>query len=64
MKRTLALVVLIAAGVVAIVTGPGAQENVAEIAQVKDNLYVITGGGGNTAAFVTENGVVVVDTKV
>ena len=64
MKRTLASVVLIAVGVVAIVTGPGAQENVAEIEQVKDNLYVITGGGGNTAAFVTENGVVVVDTKV
>jgi cyclase len=37
---------------------------VAEIEKVKDNLYVIKGGGGNTAAFVTEAGVVVVDTKL
>jgi cyclase len=38
--------------------------NVAGIEKVKDNLYMITGGGGNTAAFVTANGVVVVDTKL
>ena len=30
---------------------------------MKDTLYVITGGGGNTAAFITEKGVVIVDTK-
>jgi cyclase len=35
-----------------------------DIQKVKENLYVITGGGGNTAAFITENGVVVVDTKL
>jgi glyoxylase-like metal-dependent hydrolase (beta-lactamase superfamily II) len=35
-----------------------------EIQKVKDNLYMITGGGGNTAAFITEKGVVVVDTKL
>ena len=35
-----------------------------EIQQVKQNLYVITGGGGNTAAFITEGGVVLVDTKL
>jgi glyoxylase-like metal-dependent hydrolase (beta-lactamase superfamily II) len=35
-----------------------------EMQKVKDNLYVITGGGGNTAAFVTDKGVVVVDTKL
>lgn len=34
------------------------------IQKVKDNLYIITGGGGNTAAFITEKGVVVVDTKL
>ncbi|HMG34114.1 MAG TPA: MBL fold metallo-hydrolase [Blastocatellia bacterium] len=34
-----------------------------EIQKVKDNLYVIIGGGGNTAAFITANGVVIVDTK-
>jgi glyoxylase-like metal-dependent hydrolase (beta-lactamase superfamily II) len=31
--------------------------------QVKDNLYVLKGGGGNTAVFVTSDGVVVVDAK-
>ncbi len=36
----------------------------AGIQKVKDNLYMITGGGGNTAAFVTDKGVVVVDTKL
>ena len=40
-----------------------AQGNVAEIEQVKNNLYVITGGGGNTGALVTGDGVVIVDTK-
>jgi len=35
-----------------------------EIEKVKDNLYVITGGGGNTAVFITEKGVVIVDTKI
>src|SRR5687767_3149938 len=37
---------------------------VAQIQPVKDNLYMITGGGGNTAAFITEAGVVIVDTKL
>ncbi|MFM8393514.1 MAG: MBL fold metallo-hydrolase [Acidobacteriota bacterium] len=34
------------------------------IEKVKDNLYLITGAGGNTAVFLTRQGVVVVDTKV
>jgi glyoxylase-like metal-dependent hydrolase (beta-lactamase superfamily II) len=34
-----------------------------EVEKVKDNLFVLTGGGGNTAVFVTAGGVVVVDTK-
>jgi len=46
---------------------------VANIEKVKDNLYVITGSspapretfsGGNTGVFITERGVVVVDTKL
>ena len=37
---------------------------VAQIEKVKDNLYEITGGGGNSAAFITQNGVVLVDTKL
>ena len=40
-----------------------AGQNVAEIEKVKDNLYMITGGGGNTAAYIAANGVVLVDTK-
>jgi len=36
---------------------------VIESEKVKDNLYVLRGGGGNSAVFITTNGVVVVDTK-
>ena len=63
MRRFTILGALIALGVVATIGQPVAQGNVAEIEQVKGNLYVITGGGGNTGAFVTDGGVVVVDTK-
>jgi cyclase len=34
-----------------------------EIKKVKDNLFMITGAGGNTAVFLTDGGVVLVDTK-
>jgi glyoxylase-like metal-dependent hydrolase (beta-lactamase superfamily II) len=34
-----------------------------EVEMVRDNLFVLAGGGGNTAVFVTAGGVVVVDTK-
>ena len=44
--------------------GDGARPNVVEVEKVKDNLYMITGGGGNTAVFITADGVVVVDTKL
>ena len=36
---------------------------VIEVEKVKDNLLVLRGGGGNTAVFVTADGVVVVDAK-
>lgn len=42
-------------------TNPGAT---LAIEKVRDNLYLITGAGGNTAVFLTRQGVVVVDTKV
>src|SRR5262245_41874347 len=55
-------------------TGPSAAALAAtKIEKVKDNLYVITGSspanrdafsGGNSAVFVTDAGVVVVDTKL
>jgi cyclase len=37
--------------------------NALEVQQLKDNLYVVKGGGGNTTIFITSKGVVVVDTK-
>lgn len=36
---------------------------VVEVQKLKDNLFVLSGGGGNTALFLTSTGVVVVDTK-
>ena len=72
MKRTRALGIVTAAGAIAIAAAPFAAEqtpapgapNVAQIEKVKDSLFMITGGGGNTAAFITANGVVLVDTKL
>lgn len=62
MKRLAVLLLLLIAGTVSII----ARQNppALEIQKVKDNLYVIIGGGGNTAVFITETGVVIVDTKV
>jgi glyoxylase-like metal-dependent hydrolase (beta-lactamase superfamily II) len=34
-----------------------------EVDKLKDNLYVLKGGGGNTAVFITADGVTVVDAK-
>jgi glyoxylase-like metal-dependent hydrolase (beta-lactamase superfamily II) len=36
---------------------------VVEVEKLKDNLFILRGGGGNTAVFVQANGVTVVDTK-
>ena len=35
-----------------------------QVEKLIDTLYVLRGGGGNTAAFITANGVLLVDTKV
>ena len=43
--------------------GGGGGGAVQAIEKVKDNLYLIQGQGGNTAVYVAQNGVVVVDTK-
>src|SRR3989454_5948150 len=70
MKRATLLIALLVIGALsmAIVASqaPGGQRgpNVAQIEKVRDNLYMITGGGGNTAAFITDRGVVIVDTKL
>jgi cyclase len=65
MKRLTVLASLLIVGALPVLMTQGqAQQNVAEIQKVKDNLYMISGGGGNTAAFITDKGVVVVDTKL
>jgi glyoxylase-like metal-dependent hydrolase (beta-lactamase superfamily II) len=43
--------------------GPPGGPPVQAIEKVKDNLYLIQGQGGNTAVYVAQNGVVIVDTK-
>ncbi|MGH9831897.1 MAG: MBL fold metallo-hydrolase [Blastocatellia bacterium] len=67
MKRLAVLSGLLLAGAISLVAAqqrpPQGQPAALEIQKVKDNLYMITGGGGNTAAFITQNGVAVVDTK-
>ena len=69
MLRTITLGALTAVACLSIAAaGPTAQEERAVAIQsldVRENLYVISGGGGHTAALVTENdGVVLVDTKL
>jgi glyoxylase-like metal-dependent hydrolase (beta-lactamase superfamily II) len=72
MKRTLVLssIVMVAVAAVAGRSLLAAQQpapagpNVAGIEKVKDGLWMVTGGGGNTAVFVAGSGVVLVDTKL
>ena len=69
-KRGIVLGVLLAIGgvtlTVAALQQPLAGQEaprVVEAEQLKDNLYLLKGGGGNASAFVTDTGVVLVDTK-
>ena len=69
MRRTLLALLLFVLSAVSAARsqqGRGAQlppPGTVDVEKVKDNLFVLTGGGGNTAVFVTTGGVVVVDTK-
>ena len=78
--RRAVLSALLIAGVLSIVVAhaqQGAQQGAAggglnappsaealQIEKLADNLFVLRGGGGNTAAFITSAGVTLVDTKV
>ena len=65
MKRALVLGVLVVVGGVITLNAqpdPNAPKEVT-VEKVKDNLFVLRGGGGNTAVFVMANGVAVVDAK-
>ena len=66
MKRALILGLLVLGGGLAIVKAQPAADapRVVTTEKVKDNLFVLRGGGGNTAVFVVADGVVVVDTKL
>jgi len=69
MRRRLVLAAIAGIGLAAMTVTQAQQPapagpNVAQIEKVKDNLFMITGGGGNTAAYITANGVVLVDTKL
>jgi cyclase len=67
MRRSRLLTTIVLAGLA--VAGVAAQRGprippTGAIKQVRDNLYVIPGAGGNTTVFVTSAGVVLVDTKL
>src|SRR5687767_13063441 len=64
MKRIVVLTALIAAAAASyVVAQDGQKPMVVEVQKLKDNLFVLTGGGGNTTVFVQSNGITVVDTK-
>ena len=65
MKRIVVLTALIAAGAASYVVAQqgGQKPMVVEVEKLKDNLFILKGGGGNTTVFVQSNGITVVDTK-
>ena len=65
MKRIVLLTSLIAVGAMTYVAAQqgGQKPMVVEVEKLKDNLFVLKGGGGNTTVFVQSNGITVVDTK-
>jgi len=68
MKRIILLGVVLAIGAASLVARgyqPPAQQGpkVVEVEKLKDNLFMLKGGGGNTAVYVGANGVTVVDAK-
>ncbi len=74
MKRGMVLGALLTGGALSLTVaayqqpaGGAAQQpapKVVTVDKIKDNLFVLKGGGGNTAVFVATNGVIVVDTKL
>src|SRR6478609_6699520 len=66
MKRLIVLATLLTVGVLSLAVTAASQQaapKVVEVEKLRDNLFMLTGGGGNTAVFVGASGVVVVDTK-
>jgi glyoxylase-like metal-dependent hydrolase (beta-lactamase superfamily II) len=67
MSRVLVLGCLVFAGAlsaaVAAFQQPTEKPKLIEVEKLRDNLFVLRGGGGNTGVFITSTGVVVVDSK-
>jgi cyclase len=67
MKRALVLAVLVTTAMVTATVAayqqPTDKPKLIEVEKLRDNLFVLRGGGGNTGVFITSGGVVVVDSK-
>ena len=68
MKRAFVFGALMALGSLSLLAGdpgqlPPSAPKVLQLQKLRDNLYLLTGGGGNSLFLVTELGVVLVDTK-
>jgi cyclase len=67
MKRRIILGSLLVVGAISIAVAQQAPPQPSAeglmVTKLKDNLYVLKGGGGNTSVFITGTGVVVVDSK-
>jgi cyclase len=66
MRRAIALGLVLGVGALAAVRAQPPQPQgpkVVDVEKVKDNLYMLKGGGGNTAVYVGASGVTVVDAK-
>jgi glyoxylase-like metal-dependent hydrolase (beta-lactamase superfamily II) len=80
MKRTVVLTTLVTAGLLSIGLTAAQQQgrggrggggrggpptaDAIQVEKLADNLFVLRGGGGNTAAFIRADGVLLVDTKI
>jgi glyoxylase-like metal-dependent hydrolase (beta-lactamase superfamily II) len=68
MKRIILLATLVTVGslslgVAAFQQPPANAPKVVEVEKLRENLWMLKGGGGNTAVFVRSDGITVVDTK-
>jgi cyclase len=67
MRRAVTLTVLVVVGALSVAVAssqqPSAKPKIIEVEKLRDNLFVLRGGGGNTGVFITSTGVVVVDSK-
>jgi glyoxylase-like metal-dependent hydrolase (beta-lactamase superfamily II) len=67
MRRALVLGAVVVVGALSVAVTASQQSaekpKLIEVEKLRDNLFVLRGGGGNTGVFVTTKGVVVVDSK-